>query len=536
MSAQKRYFITTTIAYVNGKPHIGLAEEFVQADAFARFRRLIGDDTYLLTGTDENSLKNVLAAEREGITPHELVERNSSWFKDLADSLGLSYDQFIRTAADPRHAAASQKIWRAVDASEDIYKRQYAGLYCVGCEQYYDESDLLDGLCPEHLVAPLLVEEENYFFRLSRYGPILHELISSDKLRIIPEFRKNEILSFISSGLQDFSISRSMTRAHGWGIPVPDDPSQVMYVWFDALTNYISALGYDDDSELFQRFWVNNPHRVHALGKGVIRFHAVYWPAMLLSAGLPLPETEFVHGYINMAGAKVSKSLGNVIDPQQLVSQYGSEAVRYFLLRGISATRDADFNDIEHFHDQLRSRYNADLANDLGNLLNRTVSMIGRYRDGSIPAPSGDTRLECSVQETAARMSPSVVTAMESYDPQAALNAIWQVVTRANQYAEQTAPWTLAKAARGGDETAAERLSTALYTLAESVRLVAAALEPFLPDTGLRIRDQLGAASGDLPWRERLTWGVLPVGTRVASPQPIFPRLEAPDETTLLPS
>jgi methionyl-tRNA synthetase len=525
--AAPRYYITTTIPYVNGKPHIGHAEEFVQTDTFGRYHRLRGDDTYVLTGTDENSLTNVLAAEREGISPRELVDRNSEWFRSLADGLDFHYDQFIRTAVDPRHVAASHKIWRAVEASGDIYQKLYSGLYCPRCEQYYDESELVGGLCPEHLIAPDLVTEENYFFRLSRYADQLRELISTDRLWIIPEFRKNEMLSFIDQGLNDFSVSRSQERAHGWGIPVPGDPSQVMYVWFDALTNYISALDYAEDGELFRHFWVDNPHRTHALGKGVIRFHTIYWPAMLLSAGVPLPEIEFVHGYINIAGAKMSKTLGNTIDPEELVTTYGTEAVRYFLLRGVSPTRDADFSDVEHFHDQLKSRYTADLANDLGNLLNRTVRMIGQFRGGAIPAPDTETDLERSIREIAAGIAASIARSMEIYDPQAALNAIWEVVTRANRYAEETAPWSLAKAARGGDEAADVRLSTSLYTLAESVRLTGAALEPFLPTTAARIAEQLGAAT-DAPWLERLNWGTTQPGTRVGVGEPIFPRLEQP--------
>jgi methionyl-tRNA synthetase len=522
-----RYYITTTIPYVNGRPHIGHAEEFVQTDAFGRYHRLRGDDSYVLTGTDENSLTNVLAAEGEGLTPQELVDRNSMWFKDLADDLGFNYDQFIRTAADPRHAAASQKIWRAVNAAGDIYKKRYSGLYCVRCEQYYDEDELVDGLCPEHGIPPQLVEEENYFFRLSRYADQLHELISSDRLLIIPDFRKNEVLSFIEQGLQDFSVSRSHTRARGWGVPVPDDPSQVMYVWFDALTNYISAIDYADEGERFRRYWLDNPHRVHALGKGVIRFHAIYWPAMLLSAGLPLPKTEFVHGYINIAGAKMSKSLGNTIDPADLVRTYGRDAVRYFVLRGISATRDADFADVDGFHDQLKARYNADLANDLGNLVNRTVNMIGRFGSGVVPAPRDGSELDTLVRELASSLPARVDDAMLAYNPQAALEAIWELVTRNNKYVEETAPWTLSKVARGGDELAAAELERVLYTLAESVRIIGTLLEPFVPNTARRIHEQLGLTQGVTgTWSESRQWGRIPAGTRVASPEPLFPRLE----------
>ena len=529
MAAARRYYITTTIPYVNGSPHVGHAEEFVQTDVFGRYHRLRGDETYALTGADENSLKNVQAAEREGIPVEELVARNSQRFRDLADRLDFAYDQFIRTSIDPRHAVASQKLWRAVAASGDIYKKHYRGLYCVGCEQFYDEAELTpEGLCPEHLVAPQPVEEENYFFRLSRYGDQLRELIDSDKLWINPDFRKNEVLSFIAQGLKDFSVSRSQERARGWGIRVPDDPSQVMYVWFDALINYISALGYADDGDLYRTFWLENPDRVHALGKGVIRFHAIYWPAMLLSAGLPVPTTEFVHGYINIAGIGMSKSLGNVIDPDDLVSTYGTEAVRYFLLRGISPVRDADFADVAHFHDQLRARYNADLANDLGNLLNRTVSMIGRYRAGIIPESGGETDLEREIRDIVEPLPEQIDELFGRYDPQTALALIWELVTRANRYVEETQPWSLAKAAKGGDSAAEERLSTALATLAEAVRVIGALLEPFLPVAASRIQEQLGA-SAEAPWADRTRWGTSGTGTRVATPEPIFPRLEVPE-------
>lgn len=516
------YYITTTIPYVNGAPHIGHAEEFVQTDAFSRYHRLRGDDTYALTGTDENALKNVQAADKEGISPRALVDRNSARFQALANSLDFQYDQFIRTAIDPRHRAGVEKIWRAVAASGDIYKKHYHGLYCVGCEQFYDEVELLDGLCPEHLTRPEEVEEENYFFRLSRYQHQLHDLISSDQLHIIPQTRKNEVLSFIDQGLQDFSISRSEERARGWGIRVPDDPSQVIYVWFDALINYVTALDFAADGALYQKYWVNNPHRVHALGKGVIRFHAVYWPAMLLSAGLPLPHTEFVHGYITLGGAKISKSLGNTIDPEELVREYGTEAVRYYLLRAVPPTGDHNFS-----YENFEARYNADLANDLGNLLNRTVSMIGRYRDGQVPAAGESTDLEQSLRDLAGRIPGRVDAAMERYDPQSALEAIWELVTRTNKYVEEVAPWTLAKAARGGDEAADGRLNTALATLAEAVRLIAAFLEPFLPATARRIDAQLGVEpSGE--WSARTRWNAVPPGTRVSKPEPLFPRLEAP--------
>lgn len=522
MATPNRYFITTAIPYVNSNPHIGFALEIVQADSFARFHRLVGDDTWFLTGTDENALKNVQAAEAEGISTRALVDRTSQRFQQLRQYLDISYDQFIRTSVDPQHAAASAKLWRAVAESGDIYKQYYSGLYCVGCEQYYNPSELIDGLCPEHGVPPDLIEEENYFFRLSRYADQLYQIISSDGYRIVPESRKNEALSFISRGLQDFSISRSRERARGWGIPVPDDPSQVIYVWFDALINYISALGYADEGSAYKHYWLDNPHRVHTIGKGVIRFHAIYWPAMLLSAGVPLPTTLFVHGYINVDGAKMSKSIGNVVDPVQLVEQYGVDAVRYYFLRAVSPTGDANFR-FEHFE----ARYRADLANDLGNLLNRTVSMIGRYRGGSIPEPGSRSDLDRAVERLASRIPETVREAVESYDPQSALDAVWELVGRANKYVEEAAPWSLAKAARGGDEAADLQLSTTLYTLAESLRVIATLLEPFLPGTAVRIHQQLGThVPGTVDWNERLAWGRTAAGTQVGRPEPLFPRLE----------
>jgi methionyl-tRNA synthetase len=521
MESAERYYITTTIPYVNGRPHIGHALEFVQTDVFARWRRLRGEDVYVLTGTDENALKNVQAAEREGISVQELVEKNSQRFKDLAGRLDLRFDQFIRTSVDARHAAAAEKIWRAVDAAGDIYKKYYSGLYCVGCELYYSESELVEGNCPEHGVPPELIEEENYFFRLSRYQERLHELISSDQLRVIPNHRKNEMLSFISSGLQDFSISRSQERAKGWGIPVPDDPSQVIYVWFDALINYISALDYANEGELYKRYWLENRQRVHALGKGVIRFHVIYWPAMLLSAGVPLPTTEFVHGYINVAGAKMSKSLGNVADPEDLVNRYGTDATRYYLLRAVSPTGDANFT-----YENFEARYNADLANDLGNLLNRTVSMVLRYRDGSIPSPGFDGELERSIEKLARVAIANFPRLLMEYDPQTALDNVWELVTRCNKYVEERAPWNLAKREAEGDAVAEQELSTTLWTLAESLRVISELLNPLLPSTAQKIRQQLGVKEQAAEWQSRLAWGNLEPETKVGRAEPLFPKLE----------
>src|SRR3990172_6810474 len=317
---KNRFYVTTAIPYVNAAPHIGFAFEIVQADAIARYHRSIGDDTFFLTGTDENALKNVQSAEKSGIPVQKFVDQNSQRFEDLKGALNLSFDDFIRTTEE-RHVKGAQIFWEACNP-DDIYKKTYKGLYCVGCEEFKTPKELVEGKCPEHGTVPEEVEEENYFFKLSRYQKQLEKLIEKDELKIIPETRKNEVLSFVRSGLEDFSISRTQERAHGWGIPVPGDPSQTLFVWFDALTNYITALGYGGDGKKFKKYWKENPQRVHVIGKGILRFHAVYWPAMLLSARIPLPSEIFVHGYLTVEGQKISKSLGNVVDPYALVEKY----------------------------------------------------------------------------------------------------------------------------------------------------------------------------------------------------------------------
>jgi len=493
----------------------------VQTDTLARYHRQRGDDSRFLTGTDDNALKNVQAAEVEGLSVQELVDRNAEYFRGLRGPLDLSFDDFIRTSSERRHTEGAQKLWRLCVEAGDVYQKSYEGLYCVGCEQYYTEGELVNGLCPEHGVRPELVEEENYFFRLSRYAGELERLIESGEMRILPETRLNEVLSFVRRGLEDFSISRSQARARGWGVPVPDDSGQVMYVWFDALANYITALDYVTEGELYQRYWVENPNRVHVIGKGILRFHAVYWPAMLLSAGLPTPTAVCVHEYLTVEGRKISKSLGNVIDPTAMVDRFGTEALRYWLLRDMPRTEDADFT-----FDRLAIRYNTDLANDLGNLLNRTVSMIVRYRQGVVPQPGEATDAEREFERIAAAIPAGVESALDDFDFRAALASIWELVLRANRYVEESAPWTLSKAERGGDEAAGDRLDTTLYTLAEALRLLSYHLAPFLPSTSERIAAQLGIAAEAGAPSEAAAWGGLTPGVRVAAPQPIFPRIE----------
>ncbi|GAA3973714.1 methionine--tRNA ligase [Actinomadura viridis] len=512
-------FISTTIPYVNARPHLGHALEYVQADCFARFQRLQGRDVFFLTGSDENSLKNVIAAEAEGVSTRELVDRNVVYFQELLDQLRLSQDDFIRTSVDQRHIDGAARIWELIAARGDIYKKSYEGLYCIGCEQFYSPSELIDGKCPEHLTVPELVSEENYFFRLSRYQDRLLDAFKSGALRIVPASRYNEVVSFVEAGLEDISISRSTDRARGWGIPVPGDPSQVIYVWIDALTNYITALGWAEGDDLYKRYWEDAEARTHVLGKGVSRFHAVYWPAMLMSAGLPLPTETVVHGYITANGQKLSKSLGNVVDPVEVVGKYGIDAVRYALLADLSPFADGDFNE-----ERLVMRYTSDLANGLGNLVSRVASMIGRYRDGTVPDSDERQEQDEQLARKVADASAGMVAAMERYDHREALGHVGDLIRASNSYVDDNAPWHLAKAAAGGDETAAARMDTVFLHLAGAVRRLGLLLMPFLPEAAEKILATLGEEGRHLgdaaDWLDGLA------GRTMVKPEPIFPRLD----------
>ncbi|MCX6785885.1 MAG: methionine--tRNA ligase [Candidatus Komeilibacteria bacterium] len=460
----KKFYITTAIPYVNAPPHIGHALEMIQADVLARYRRTAGDEVFFLTGTDENSLKNVQAAEKEGMSIKDFCARNSQIFHDLKEALNLSFDQFIRTTEE-RHFAGAQKLWLACK-KEDIYKKKYKGFYCVGCEAFYAARDLMDGKCPEHKTVPEVVEEENYFFKLSNYQNKLLNLIESDKYKIVPEGRKKEIISFIKMGLEDFSISRSISRAHGWGVPVPGDEEQIMYVWFDALSNYITALDYATNDPLYKKFW---PADMHVIGKGIIRFHAVYWPAMLLSAGLTLPKELFVHGYINVEGEKMSKSLGNVIDPFELVGRYGTDAVRYYLLKQINPVEDSDFSIVK-----FEETYNADLANGLGNLAARTANLIEK----NFP-----TNLKIKKSRN---QKNGIDKHIEEYRFDLALKEIQELITATDQLIDRTKPWALVKT----DIKQAEKV---LAEAAAQILAIAKALQPFLPATAEKIIAQFTA-------------------------------------------
>jgi len=473
----KKFYLTTAIPYVNASPHIGMALEYVQTDTIARYHRQKGEDVFFLTGADENSLKNVQAAEKEGITTKELVDKNTKKFVEVTKILNISNDDFIRTTTD-KHFAGCQKIWLKCK-KEDIYKKKYKGLYCVGCEQFYTEKELIDGKCPEHQTVPEVVEEENYFFKLSNYQKKLEKLIESDEYQIIPGTRKNEVLSFIRMGLEDFSISRSKKRAKNWGVPVPGDESQVMYVWFDALSNYITALDYDSNGKNFKKYW---PADVHVVGKGIIRFHAVYWPAMLMSAGLALPKKLFVHGYINIGGEKMSKSLGNVVDPFVLIEKYGVEPVRYYLLRHVNPFTDSDFS-IEQFE----KAYTADLANGLGNVASRVAGLVEQNQVSIKPASTAK-RGEQDKQDKPASANASASKQDNDFDKliegflfDQALKYIWDKIAAIDGLISATKPWELAKA--GKTKELAKILSEAVNGILEISRL----LVPFLPQTAEKI-------------------------------------------------
>lgn len=512
-------FISTTIPYVNAQPHLGHAFEYVQADAYARHMAMRGQDVYFLSGSDENSLKNVLAAEKEGIPTRELVDRNVVYFEQLASHLQLRINRFIRTSIDQDHIDGSIEIWRRLEESGDIYAKDYEGLYCVGCEQFYSEAELVDGKCPEHLVEPELVREHNYFFRLSRYQDQLLDALESGKFRVVPESRLNEVTSFIRSGLADISISRSMERARGWGIQVPGDPNQVMYVWIDALTNYVNALGWTRGAPEYDRYWAHATNRVHVVGKGVIRFHAVYWPAMLMSAGLPLPTEVVVHGYITASGQKLSKSLGNAVNPADMIERFGANAVRYFLLAEFSPFTDGDYSD-----ERLVSRYNTDLANGLGNLVSRATSMTVRYCGGIVPASDLSGEPEQVLAEQVVASARAAHDAMARYDHREALARIWDLVRRTNAYVDERAPWHLAKAADFADTDAEAKLDTTMHHLIGAVRQLAVLIQPFLPEASNTILAALGETIDAVPPAER--WLEELAEKRVTKPDALFPRLE----------
>jgi methionyl-tRNA synthetase len=511
-------YTTAAIPYVNARPHVGHAFELVLADAIARYHRLRGQRAWFLTGTDDNSLKNTRAALAAGTSTRALVNQNAAEFRRLGSALDLSLDDYIQTSSDSRHPGGVAKLWRACEARGDVYRKRYRGLYCVGCEQFYTDDELIGGCCPTHGSPVEVVEEENYFFRLSAYRDRLHQLIESRTLDILPDERRNEVLRFIERGLADFSISRSHERAYGWGIPVPGDPTQVVYVWFDALASYLTALDYADEGERFLQFWQQSTRRTHVIGKDILRFHAIYWPAILLSAGVPLPTRILAHGFLTVDNAKIGKSLGNAIDPFTLAATHGTDAFRFYLLRHLHSTRDGDFS-----CERLAEAYQVELADQLGNLLRRSLVLIERYQDAVVAAPGPFGADEQELVARATVTLDEVTAAFEAFALHQGVASIWRLVAAANRYADQTAPWTLAKT-RLEDPYVAERLRTVLYCLAESLRLLAVLLLPIIPTAAAQILAQLGLAA-DAPLLA--TWGAFPVGARVAPGPVLFPKNEA---------
>lgn len=463
-----KFFLTNAIPYVNAKPHVGHALEFVQSSVIANYRRLQGDTVLTLCGGDENAIKNVQAAEKEGENVQEFIDKNTKLFEELAEKLDAKFDIFQK-GSSPNHYKSSQELWEL--CKNDIYKKSYTGLYCTGCEQFYEKSELTDnGECFEHPGKKLEeVEEENYFFKLSKYQKEIEQIIENETIKIIPESRKNEVLSFVKSGLQDISISRSNKRAKDWGVPVPGDDSQRMYVWFDALNIYRSGL-----ADKYDEFW---PADVHVIGKGIIRFHAVYWPAFLLSAGIPLPKSIFVHGYFTLDGQKMSKTLGNVVDPLGIIEKYGVDALRYYLLSQIPSTGDGDFSE-----SRLREVYNSDLANGLGNLCARVAKLCEKVKYFSDFKPSS--------------LDQVVENNLEDYQFSTALFNIWNLINFTNKQINLDEPWRL------NDENLSQKLEE--YT--NNILRIGYNLQPFLPETAEKILNQFTAE-------------------KIESKEPLFPRL-----------
>ncbi|WP_213289635.1 methionine--tRNA ligase [Bradyrhizobium sp. sGM-13] len=508
------YFVTTPIFYPNGIPHIGHAYTAMVTDAIARFQRLDGFDVRFLTGTDEHGLKMQQTAVAEGLAPLALADRNSALFREMMTALNISYDDYIRTT-EPRHERACQALWRAIEKNGDIYLGKYAGWYSVRQEAYFDEAETTvgaDGIRREPLGSPVeWAEEETYFFRLSAYQDKLLTLYANVPDFVLPRERLNEVVSFVKGGLKDLSVSRT---TFDWGIKVPDAPSHVMYVWMDALTNYITAAGYPDvESDEFQRYW---PANLHVTGKDIVRFHAVYWPAFLMAAGVAVPQRVFSHGFLLNRGEKMSKSVGNVVDPFTMAAHYGVDQVRYFFMREVSFGQDGSYN-----HEAIVARINADLANDLGNLAQRSLSMIAKQLGGVLPEPGEFTDNDKTILAQADAMLETSRTAMATQQIHQWLNAVWAVVAEANRYFAGEAPWALAK-------TDPDRQKTVLYVTAEVVRQVAILTQPVMPDASSKLLDSLGIPN-EKQVRDfaALATRIKP-GTTLPPPVGVFPRYVEP--------
>jgi methionyl-tRNA synthetase len=520
MSEKQTFYITTPIYYPSDKLHIGHSYTTVAADAMARFKRMTGYDVMFLTGTDEHGQKIEKIAQENNVSPKQYVDHIVAGIKELWKLMDISYDDFIRTT-DRRHEEVVQKIFKKLYDQGDIYKSEYEGWYCTPCESFWTQHQLKEGNCPDCGRQVELVREESYFFRLSKYQDRLIKHIEEHPEFIQPQSRQNEMLNnFLRPGLEDLCVSRTSFK---WGIPVTFDKDHVIYVWIDALSNYISALGYlTDNPEKFHRYW---PADVHLVGKEIVRFHTIIWPIMLMALGEPLPKQVFGHGWLILEGGKMSKSKGNVVDPAVLVKRYGLDALRYFLLREVPFGSDGVFS-----NESLISRINSDLANDLGNLLSRTVAMIEKYFDGIIPSCSEETELDSELKQLALETPGRVEKLMDELLFSNALQEIWKLVSRSNKYIDETTPWLLAKSESDGP-----RLGTVLYNLAESLRFISVLISPFMTRTPPRIQEQLGiSSSGDTTWESLKEFGRLKAGSRVKRGEVIFPRLDPEKELEAL--